>query len=181
MREVDFLYLRSALKSLNSSTDLVLVRRGVQVTLSHQNSPYVSHRELRFELVPPPTGDDVLLLVNGRKVLVVGRTEDAVRQATETIGRDGRPFGDSRFGWDGPWADWVVEAVSSTLPLLHGILRCAHNYGLVEDDWLGMPLLYAGWLVPVVMGWDEIGKPIFSWPDEDESPAPAVEEVAVDA
>jgi len=181
MREVDFRYLQSALESLNSSTDLVLVRRGVQVTLSHQNSPYVSHRELRFELVPPPAGDDVLLLVNGRKVLIVSRTEDAARQATETIGRDGRPIGDSRLGWDGPWADWVVEAVPGRMPRLRMLVQLAHDYGLVEDDWLGMPLLYAGWLVPVVMAWDELGKPIFSWPDEDESPAPAVEEVAVDA
>src|SRR5690606_9155141 len=151
MREVDFRYLQSALESLNSSTDLVLVRRGVQVTLSHQNSPYVSHREVRFELVPPPTGDDVLLAVNYRKILLVGRTEDAVRQAAEDIGRDGRPFGDSGPGWDGPWAQWVVEPAPTTLNLLHGVLKCAHDYGLVGSEWLREPLLYVAWLVPVVM------------------------------
>src|SRR5690606_28758949 len=170
MREVDFRYLTSALESLNSSTDLVLVRRGVKATLSHQNSPYVSHRELRFELVPPPTGDDVLLVVNGRKVLVVGRTEDAVRKATETIGRDGRPFEGSHLGWDGPWADWVVEAVPGRMPRLKVLVQLAYDYGLVEDDWIGMPLLYAGWLVPVVMEWDELGRPVFSWPDPPSEP-----------
>src|SRR5690606_29918870 len=90
MREVDFRHLRSALKSLSSSTDLVLERGRVRAVLSHQASPYASHRGVRFELVHEPLGDDVLLAVNYRKILLVGRKEDAVRQATEDIGRDGR-------------------------------------------------------------------------------------------
>jgi len=67
MREVDFRYLTSALESLNSSTDLVLVRGRVQAVLSHQCSPYVSRRQVRFEMVPPPLGElgsDRLLVVN---------------------------------------------------------------------------------------------------------------------
>src|SRR5690606_11009354 len=132
MREVDFRYLRSALESLNSSTDLVQVRGQVQVVLSHQCSPYVSRRQVRFDLAPQPLGDDVLLAANYRKILIVGRTEGDVRQATEAIGRDGRPFEDSQLGWDGPWADWVWEPVPPTLKLLRGILRCAHDYGLVD-------------------------------------------------
>src|SRR5690606_7679611 len=113
MREVDFLYLRGALESLNSSTDLVLVRGQVQVVLSHQCSPYLSRRQVNFGVVFRPLGADVLMAANYRKILVVGRTEDAVKQATETIGRDGRPFEDSQLGWDGPWADWCIEPVPS--------------------------------------------------------------------
>jgi len=167
MREVDFRYLTSALESLNSSTDLVLVRGQVQVVLSHQCSPYVSHRQVRFEIVPPTLGDlgDTLLAVNYRKVLVVGRTEDDVRQMTETIGRDGRPYPGETIGWDGPWADWVCEPVPPTLHLLQGILRLASEYGLIDSDWLRRPLIYAAWLVPVVMEWDDLGRPVFSWPD----------------
>src|SRR5690606_4921113 len=121
MREVDFLYLRSALESLNSSTDLVLARGQVQVVLSHQCSPYLSRRQVNFGVVSQPLGDDVLLAANYRKILIVGRTEGDVRQATEVIGRDGRPFEDSQLGWDGPWADWVCEPIPPTLKLLHGI------------------------------------------------------------
>jgi len=93
MREVDFRCLQSALESLNSSTDLVLMRGHITAVLASQASPYVSHRKIWFETAPRPLGDDnVLLAANYRKILVVGRTEDAVKQATETIGRAGRPF-----------------------------------------------------------------------------------------
>src|SRR5690606_7762211 len=173
MREVDFNYLRSALESLNASTDLVLERGMVRVTLSHQCSPYLSRRQVRFEMVSQPLGD-VLLVVNYRKILLVGLTADPVAQAAETIGRDGRPFdgdllgpdsGQRYLGWDGPWARWVVEPVSSGLPMLHGLIRVAHEYGLVSREWMEAPLLHAAWLVPVVMEWDEDGRPVFSWPD----------------
>ena len=161
--------MQSALKSLNSSTYLVLVRGRVQAVLSHQCSPYVSHRRVRFEVVPPPLvedlGNDSLLVMNYRRILVIGRTEGDVWQATEDIGRDGRPFPDSQLGWDGPWADWVCEPVPPTLKLLHGILKCAYDYGLISPEWLGAPLLYVAWLVPVVVEWDENGRPVFDWPD----------------
>ena len=174
MREVDFRHLRAALESLNSSTDLVLVRGRVRATLSHQCSSYVSRRRMRFDLAPQPLGDDVLLAVNYRKILLVGLTADPVAQAAETIGRDGRPFdgdllgpdsGQRYLGWDGPWARWVVEPVSSGLPMLQGLIRVAHEYGLVSREWMEAPLLHAAWLVPVVMEWDEDGRPVFSWPD----------------
>src|SRR5690606_2657361 len=100
-----------------------------------------------------------------RKILVFGRTEGDVRQVAETIGREGRPFEDCQFGWDGPFAQWVCEPVPPTLNLLRGILRVANDYGLVDLDWLGRPLIYTAWLVPVVMEWDEDGRPVFSWPD----------------
>ena len=165
MREVDFRYLQSALESLNSSTDLVLARGRVQVTLSRQCSPYVSHRQVRFGLTPQPLGDNnVLLAANYRKVLLVGLTEDSVRQTAEAIGREGRPFSDSLLGWDGPWAQWVSEPVPPTLKLLHGILQCASEYGLVDREWEEAPLLHAAWLVPVVIEWDEDGRPVFHWP-----------------
>src|SRR5690606_23713448 len=89
MREVDFRYLRSALESLSASTDLVLARGRVRAVLSRQASPYASRRGVRFELVHEPPDGDVLLAANYRKILVVGRTEDAVRQAAEAIGRAG--------------------------------------------------------------------------------------------
>ena len=165
MREVDFLYLRSTLESLNSSTDLVLERGRVRAVLSHQASPYASHRGVRFELVHEPLGDDVLLAVNYRKILLVGRTEDAVRQAAEDIGRDGRPYDGSMLGWDGPWADWCIEPVPSGMRQVRGLIQVAHEYGLVDYDWMERPLLYAAWLVPVVMEWDELGRPVFSWPE----------------
>src|SRR5690606_8904276 len=165
MREVDFLYLRSALESLNSSTDLVLARGQVQVVLSHQCSPYLSRRQVNFGVVSQPLGDDVLLATNYRKVLVVGRTEGDVRQATEGIGRDGRPFEDSQLGWDGPWADWCIEPVPSGMRQLRGLIQVAHEYGLVDYDWMTLPLLHVAWLVPVVMEWDEDGRPVFSWPE----------------
>jgi len=175
MREVDFRYLRSALESLSSSTDLVLERGMVRVTLSHQCSPYISHRQVRFEMVSQSLGD-VLLVVNYRKILLVGLTADPVAQAAETIGRDGRPFEDNHLGWDGPWARWVVEPVPSTLKLLQGLLRCAHDYGLIDSSWLQEPLLYAAWLVPVVVDWDEDGRPIFDWPDRPAEPGPVDQE-----
>ncbi len=165
MREVDFRYLQSALMSLKSSTDLVLVRGHIQAVLSRQASPYASHRQVRFDLVPQPLGADVLLAANYRKILLVGLFEEAVAQAAEAVGQAGRPFEGSQLGWDGPWAQWVSEPVPPTLKLLHGILRCAHDYGLVGSDWLESPLLHVAWLVPVVMEWDEDERPIFSWPE----------------
>ena len=169
MREVDFRYLRAALESLNTSTDLVLERGMVRVTLSHQCSPYISHRQVRFEMVSRPLGD-VLLVVNYRKILLVGLTADPVAQAAETIGRDGRPFDGSQLGWDGPWARWVVEPVSSGLPMLQGLIRAAHEYGLVGREWMETPILHVAFLVPVVLEWDEDGRPIFDWPDRPAEP-----------
>lgn len=165
MREVDFRYLQSALKSLSSSTDLVLERGRVRAVLSRQASPHASRRQVRFEMVAQPLGDDVLLAANYRKVLVVGRTEGDVRQATEAIGRDGRPFEDSQLGWDGPWADWCIEPVPSGIRQLRGLIQVSHEYGIVDYDWMTLPLLHAAWLVPVVMDWDEDGRPVFSWPE----------------
>src|SRR5690606_21617415 len=170
MREVDFRYLRSTLESLSASTDLVLERGRVRAVLSRQASPYVSHRRVRFEMAPQPLGDDVLLAANYRKVLVVGVSPEAVAQTAEAIGRDGRPFKDSLIGWDGPWAAWVCEPVPPTLPMLHGLLCLSRDYGLVDPDWLERPLLHAAWLVPVVMDWDERGRPVFSWPDRPSEP-----------
>src|SRR5690606_8756021 len=179
MREVDFRYLQSALESLNASTDLVLASGSVRATLSHQCSQYLSRRQVRFDLSPHPLRADVLLAVNYRKILLVGLSEGAVKQAAEDIGRDGRPFEknvlgwDSRFycwGWDGPWARWVVEPVPSTLNLLQGILRVANEYGIVGSGWLQVPLLYAAWLVPEVLGWDDDGRPIFLWHDRPSEP-----------
>lgn len=165
MREVDFRHLQSALLSLSASTDLVLARGQVKATWSRRCSPYTSHRRVRFDVLERPLGD-ALLVANYRKVLVVGLTEDSVQQAAEDIGREGRPFEGNRLGWDGPWAQWVVEPVPPTLPLLEEILRSAHEYGLIDHSWwLQEPLLYTGWLVPVVMEWDEDGQPVFLWPD----------------
>src|SRR5690606_37919783 len=151
MREVDFRHLQSALLSLSSSTDLVLARGQVRATLSRRCSPHSSHRQVRFNVLERPLGD-ALLAANYRKILLVGLAEGSVRQAAEDIGRDGRPFEGSRLGWDGPWAQWVVEPVPPALPLLEGILRSAHDYGLIDRSWwLQEPLLYTGWLVPVVV------------------------------
>ena len=172
MREVDFRYLQSALASLNSSTDLVLANGWVQAVLSHQCSPYVSRRQVRFGPALRPLGADVLLAANYRKILLVGVSAEAVENAAETIGRDGRPFEDSQLGWDGPWADWVCEPVPPTLNLLQGILRSASDYGLIDSDWLRRPLIYTAWLVPVVMEWDDLGRPVFSWPDPPSEPDP---------
>ena len=166
MREVDFRYLRSALESLNSSTDLVLVRGYVRVTLSRQCSPYVSRRGVTYDQIAPIAPEGVLVAANYRKILLVGMSEDATEQATETV----RPFEDSPFGWDGPLADWVCEPVPTALKLLHGILKCAHDYGLIDSSWLQEPLLYAAWLVPIVTEWDEDGRPVFSWPDHSSEP-----------
>ena len=165
MREVDFRYLRSTLESLSTSTDLVLARGRAQVTLSRQCSPYLSRRQVNFGEVPQPLEADVLLAANYRKTLLVGLFEGAVAQAAEAVGQAGRPFEGSQLGWDGPWAQWVSEPVPSTLELLHGILRCASDYGVIGSEWLESPLLYAAWLVPVVMEWDEDGRPVFSWPE----------------
>ena len=168
MREVDFLYLRSALKSLNSSTDLVLAHGYVKMTLSRQCSPYASRRGLAYEQIAPIAPVGVLVCANYRNILLVGLSGETVACATEAIGRAGRPFEDSQLGWDGPWADWVCEPVPPTLKLLHGILWCASEYGLVGREWMEAPLLYAAWLVPVVIEWDEDGRPVFSWPDSGE-------------
>jgi len=166
VREVDFRYLQGALESLNSSTDLVLANGYVKVTLSRQCSPYASRRGVAYEQIAPIAPEGVIVAANYRKILLVGLSEEAVGQATEAIGRDGRPFEGSLLGWDGPWADWVCEPVPSTLPLLRGILRCARDYGLIGSEWPESPLLYAAWLVPVVMEWDENGRPVFSWPED---------------
>jgi len=171
MREVDFRYLQGALESLNSSTDLVLAHGYVKVTLSRQCSPYVSRREVAYEQIAPIAPEGVIV-ANYRKILVIGRTEGDMRQATEAIGRDGRPFEGSQLGWDGPWAQWIVEPVPTTLKLLHGILKCAHDYGLISSEWLEAPLLYVAWLVPVVTEWDEDGRPVFSWPECPAEPEP---------
>lgn len=171
MREVDFRYLRGALESLNASPDLVLARGRVQVTLSRRGSPYASHREVHFGWAPlplgapQPPGADVLLAADYRKILLVGLTAQEVERATEIIGRAGRPFDDGQFGWNGPRAEWVREPVPSGLPLLRRIIRAARKYGLVCRAWMEMPLVHAAWLVPVVVDWDENGRPIFDWPD----------------
>src|SRR5690606_5392811 len=171
MREVDFRYLQWALESLNASTDLVLARGRVQVTLSRRGSPYASHREVHFDWAPlplgapRPQGADVLLAANYRNILLVGLVAKEVKQAAEAIGRDCRPFEAGQFGWNGPRAAWVSEPVPSGLPLLRGIVRIANRYGLVCRAWLDMPLVHAAWLVPVVVDWDENGRPVFDWPD----------------
>src|SRR5690606_37496948 len=172
MREVDFRHLQSALLSLSSSTDLVLVRGQVRATLSRRCSPYSSHRQVRFDLVSQPLGADVLLVVNYRKVLLVGFFKEEVAQAAEAVGQAGRPFEGSQLGWDGPWAAWVSEPVPSGLPLLRVLIRSAHEYGLIGSEWLESPLLYAAWLVPVVMEWGDDGQPVFSWPDLPGEPEP---------
>lgn len=164
MREVDFRHLKAALDSLSSSTDLVLARGRVRVVLSQQASPYASHRGVRFELVHEPPDGDVLLVANQRKILLVGRAEGDVWQATKAVGRDGRPYSGETTGWDGPCADWCIAPVPSGIWQLRGLIRVAHEYGLVDYDWMMPPLLYAAWLVPVVMEWDEDGRPVFDWP-----------------
>jgi len=126
-----------------------------------------------FDVLERPLGD-VLLVANYRKVLLAGISEDAVRQAAEAI-PDGRPFEDSQLGWDGPFAKWVWDLVPPTLPMLHGFLCLARDYGIISHDWLERPLLYAAWLVPVVVDWDELGRPIFSWPDRPSEPDPEPE------
>src|SRR5690606_38291 len=180
MREVDFRYLQSALESLSSSTDLVLERGRVRAVLSRQASPYASRRQVRFDLALQPLGDDVLLAANYRKILVVGRTEDGVQRATEAVGRDGRPFEDSQLGWDGPWADWCIEPVPSGVHQLRSLIRIAHEFGLVDYDWLERPLLYVAWLVPIVMEWDELGRPVFSWPERFTEPEPMGQDLPVE-
>ncbi len=182
MREVDFRYLQSTLQSLNSSTDLVLVRGCVKATLSRQCSPYVSRRGVAYGQIVPIAPGDVLVCANYRNILLVGLEAEATERATEAIGRDGHPFEDGQFGWDGPWADWVREPVPPTLNLLQGLLRSANDYGLIEPDWLGRALLHVAWLVPVVVEWDEDGRPVFSWlgpPSEPES-EPADQDLLVE-
>lgn len=180
MREVDFRYLQSALQSLNSSTDLVLANGWVKLTLSRQCSPYASRRGVAYEQIAP-IAPGVLVAVNFRNILLAGLSGETVEQAAEDIGRDGRPFEDSQLGWDGPLADWVCEPVPPTLKLLHGILWCASEYGLINSEWLGAPLLYAAWLVPVVTEWDEDGRPVFSWPDPSEpEPEPVDQNLPVE-
>lgn len=165
MREVDFRHLKAALESLSSSTDLVLEQARVRAILSHQASPYVSHREIRFELVTQPLEGNTLLVANRRKILLVGLAEGDVRRAADAIGRDGRPYPGETIGWDGPWANWCIASVPSGIRQLRGLIRVAHEYGLVDYDWMTSPLLYAAWLVPVVVEWDEDGRPVFSWPE----------------
>src|SRR5690606_5907917 len=119
---------------------------------------------------PQPQGADVLLAANSHKLLLVGLTKKEVERATEIIGRAGRPFEDGQFGWHGPRAEWVREPVPSGLPLLRGIVRIANRYGLVCRAWVDMPLVHAAWLVPVVVDWDENGRPVFEWPDRPSEP-----------
>lgn len=180
MREVEFRYLQRTLESLNASTDLVLVQGRIMAVLAHQASPYVSHRQVRFDLIPQPLGDNVLMAANYRKVLLAALTEDAVRRAAEAIGADGRPFEGSLLGWDGPWAQWVSEPVPSTLKLLRGVLKCAHDYGLVGSEWLEAPLVYTAWLVPVVVAWDDYGRPVFDWPVQSTESEPVGQDLPVE-
>src|SRR5690606_35684774 len=126
-------------------------------------------------------GDDVLLVANYRKVLLVGVSAKAVEHAAETIGQEGRPFEDSQLGWDGPWADWCTEPVPSGMQQLRGLIRIAHEYGIVDYDWMTLPLLYVAWLVPVVMEWDELGRPVFSWPERFTEPEPMGQDLPVEA
>src|SRR5690606_30917443 len=170
MREVDFRYLKAALESLSSSTDLVLARGQVRAVLSRQASPYASHRGVRFELVHEPPDGDVLLAANQRKILLVGCTERDVWRAADAIGRDGRPYPGETIGWDGPWADWCIAPVPSGVRQLRGLVRVSHEYGIVDYDWMTLPLLHVAFLVPVVMEWDENGRPVFSWPDRPSEP-----------
>ena len=165
MREVDFRYLRSALESLNSSTDLVLARGQVLAILSRRCSPYVSRRGVEYEEIAP-IAEGVLLAANYRRLLVVGADPDAVQETTE---RGPHPFDDA-LGWSGPRAGWVVECVPTTL--LRPILQTARTYGLITKEWLESPFLCAAWLVPVVVDWDENGRPVFDWPDRPAEPEP---------
>lgn len=176
MREVDFRYLRSALESLNASTDLVLAHGYVKLTLSRQCSPYASRRELAYEQIAPVAPAGVLVCTNYRNILLVGLSGETVEQAAEDVGRAGRPFEDSQLGWDGPLADWVCEPVPPTLKLLQGLLQFASDRGLINPEWLGAPLLYAAWLVPVVIEWDQDGRPVFSWPDSGEPESEPVDQ-----
>lgn len=176
MREVDFRYLRSALQSLNSSTDLVLAHGYVQLTLAHQCSPYASRRWLSYEPIAPIAPVGVLVCANYRNILLVGMYEETVKQATEDVGRDGRPFENSQLGWDGPLANWLCEPVPPTLRLLQGLLQLAGDHGLITPEWMGAPLLYAAWLVPVVIEWDQDGRPVFSWPDSGEPESEPVDQ-----
>jgi len=144
---------------------LVLVNGYVKVTLSRQCSPYVSRRGVAYEQIAPIAPEGVAVVANFRKILLIGLSAAAVEEAAEAVGRDGRPFEGSQLGWDGPRADWVCEPVPPTLPALHGLLCLSRDYGLVDPDWLRRPLIYTAWLVPVVMEWDELGQPVFSWPD----------------
>src|SRR5690606_15183605 len=129
---------------------------------------------------PQPQGADVLLAANHRNILLVGLTRKEVERATEIIGRTGRPFEDGQFGWNGPRAEWVREPVPSGLPLLRGIVRIASKYGLVCSAWVDMPLVHAAWLVPVVVDWDENGRPVFDWPDRPADPEAEAESEPVD-
>jgi|SRR5690606_9501793 len=160
MREVDFRYLRSAVESLSSSTDLVLANGWVKVMLSRQCSPYVSRRGVAYEQIAPIAPEGVMVAANYRQLLVVGADPNAVQEATE---RGPHPFDDSLLGWDGPRAKWVVERVPVTL--LRPVLGVARTYGLLDMDDPGwkQPTLWVAWLVPVVMDWDEDGRPVFDW------------------
>lgn len=182
MREVDFRYLQTALESLNATTDVVLANGGVKVALSRLCSPYVSRREVTYEQIAPIAPEGVIVAANFRKILLMGLSAEAVKQAAEAIGRDGRPFEDSQLGWNGPRAAWVCEPVPPTLSLFRRLLGFARKYGLAETVWLRRPLLHVAWLVPVVVDWDENGRPVFEWPDRPSEPEsePADQELPVE-
>jgi len=174
MREVDFRYLRAALESLNSSTDLVLANGRVKATLSRQLSPYASRRGVVYEQIEP-IAEGALLAANYRYVVAISPSLHRVQEATE---RGPRPFDDA-LGWDGPRAWWVVERVPVTL--LRSIIETARTYGLVgRDEWTEPSLLYTAWLVPVVVGWDEDGRPIFDWPERSAAPDPEPSDLPVE-
>src|SRR5690606_5755657 len=168
MREVDFRYLRSALESLNSSTDLVLANGRVKATLSRQLSPYAARRGVLYEQIEP-IAEGALLAANRRYVVAISPSPHRVQEVTK---RGPRPFDDDdALGWDGPRAWWVVELVPVTL--LRSIIETARTYGLVgREEGTDPPLLYPAWLVPVVVGWDEDGRPIFDWPERSAAPDP---------
>lgn len=170
MREVDFRYLKSALESLSASSDLVLANGWVKVTLSRQGSPYVSRRGVKYEQIAPVAPEGVIVAANYCRLLVVGPNQNAVQEATE---RGPRPFDDSLLGWDGPRAKWVVERVPATL--LRSILEVSRDYGLLDMD-MKQPTLWAAWLVPVVVAWDEDGHPVFDWPAQSTESEPVDQE-----
>lgn len=171
MREVDFRHLKATLESLSASSDLVLANGWVKLTLSRQGSPYVSRRGVKYEQIAPVAPEGVIVAANYYRLLVVGPNQNAVQEATE---RGPRPFDDSLLGWDGPRAKWVVERVPAML--LRPVLETARTYGLVGREWMEVPLLYAAWLVPVVVAWDEDGHPVFDWPAQSTESEPVDQE-----
>src|SRR5690606_23825159 len=124
----------------------------------------VSRRGVAYEQIAPIAPEGVMVAANYRQLLVVGADPSAVQEATE---RGPRPFDDSLLGWDGPRAEWVVARVPVTL--LRPVLGIARTYGLLDMDmeWK-QPTLWAAWLVPIVVAWDDNGRPVFDWPIQSE-------------